>query len=196
MFPRFRGPSLALAAVLTLSGSLVMAGDVPEAKRTKAELYLTAVEAARLLSSPDAILVDVRSRAEVAFLGLPRRANVHMPYMIMPMMSEFDAAKGSYGLEINPDFPLQFKAYAEAHDIAAETPIVLICRSGSRSARAADVLYEMGYTNVYSVIDGFEGDKAKDGPNKGKRSINGWKNAGLEWNYRIEESQAYPPDRM
>ncbi len=196
MFPHFRMASLALTAVLTIGSTLALADGVPEAKRTKADLYLTAIEAARFLDDPRTVLVDVRSRAEVAFLGLPRRTNVHMPYMVMPMMSEFDASKGTYQLEINPDFPLEFKAYAETHGIAADTPIVLICRSGTRSARAADILYGMGYTNVYSVLDGFEGDKAKDGPDKGKRSVNGWKNAGLEWSYQIEESQAYPPDRM
>lgn len=196
MFPSFRRPILTLAAVLSISGGLALADDVPEAKRTRAELYLTAIEAAQLLENPDAVLVDVRSRAEVAFLGLPRRTNVHMPYMVMPMMGEFDAKKGGYALEINPDFPRAFRDYAEANGITAGTPIVLICRSGTRSARAADVLFEMGYRNVYSILDGFEGDKAKDGPDKGKRSLNGWKNAGLDWSYEIEESQAYPPDRM
>ena len=53
----------------------------------------------------------------------------------------------------------------------------------------------MGYKNVYSLVDGFEGDKVKDGPNKGKRLANGWKNTSLVWSYKIDPEQLYPEDR-
>jgi rhodanese-related sulfurtransferase len=71
-----------------------------------------------------------------------------------------------------------------------------MCRSGTRSAKAANVLYDLGYENVYSVVDGFEGDTSKEGPAAGHRTVNGWKNAGLAWTYTIRPEQAYPPDRM
>ena len=80
-------------------------------------------------------------------------------------------------------------------ELSEETPIVIMCRSGSRSAKAANILYDLGYTNVYSVVDGFEGDKAADGPEKGHRTVNGWKNAGLAWTYAISAEQAYPLDK-
>jgi rhodanese-related sulfurtransferase len=63
--------------------------------------------------------------------------------------------------------------------VAHADPVVL-CRAGDRSARAADELAALGYTNTVSVVDGFEGDFAADG----RRSINGWKNAGLPWTAR------------
>ncbi|MGC9370318.1 MAG: rhodanese-like domain-containing protein [Paracoccaceae bacterium] len=172
------------------------AQDIPEKKRTNAGLYLDVSQAVEMLQDPEVVFVDVRSRAEVAFLGLPTRVNVHIPYMQAPMMPEYDAKKHTYNLELNPDFSLDFKAYAEANGVDAETPIVLMCRSGSRSALAANLLAELGYKQVYSLIEGYEGDKAKEGPQKGQRVVNGWKNAGMEWSYSISESQVYPADKM
>ena len=187
----FSATLIVAAALATAAG----AQDIPEAKRTKSGLYLTAAEAADVLAEPGTLFVDIRSRAEVAFLGLPTRVDVHIPYMVMPAIAMYDEQEMGYPLEINPDFPMTFKEYAAEHGVTEDTPIVLICRSGTRSARAADLLTGMGYRNVYSVVDGYEGDKAKDGPHRGQRMVNGWKNAGLDWSYAIQPSQAYPADR-
>ena len=51
-------------------------------------------------------------------------------------------------------------------------PVIVMCRTGRRSAIAASLLGEVGFTQVYSVIDGYEGD----GP-----GMKGWKGAGLPW---------------
>lgn len=186
-------PIIALIAA-SFMATAVLADEIPENKRTQAGLYVTSAEVGGMLENPDVRLIDIRSRAEVSFLGLPVRANKHIPYMVMPMMPEYDAAKGTYKLELNPDFPSDFESYAQAAGITPDTPIVLMCRSGSRSARAADLLYKMGYRNVYSLIDGYEGDKAKEGPHKGERVKNGWRNAGLAWSYKISDAQAYDGD--
>jgi rhodanese-related sulfurtransferase len=66
-----------------------------------------------------------------------------------------------------------------------------MCRSGDRSARAVDALANAGFTNVYSQIDGFEGDLSKDG----RRDVNGWKNAGLAWTYKLDKGKLYFPQR-
>jgi hypothetical protein len=34
-----------------------------------------------------------------------------------------------------------------------------------------------------------EGDMAKEGPNKGRRAVNGWKNNGLPWSYDLDKSK-------
>ena len=67
--------------------------------------------------------------------------------------------------------------------------IVLICRSGKRSAKAASLMAKAGYTNVYHLVDGYEGDKANEGPSKGQRVVNGWKSAGLPWSYKLQKEQ-------
>jgi hypothetical protein len=43
-------------------------------------------------------------------------------------------------------------------------------------------------------VDGYEGDKAKSGPNKGQRVVNGWKNNGLPWSYKLLATKMYIPE--
>jgi rhodanese-related sulfurtransferase len=66
-----------------------------------------------------------------------------------------------------------------------------MCRSGKRSAKGVNMLAAAGFTNAYSVVDSFEGDKAKEGENKGKRTVNGWKNSGLPWTYSMDKDLMY-----
>ena len=171
------------------------ATELPTKKQTHLGLYVTALEAAQVLQDPDVVLIDVRSRVEVAFLGIPVRANVNIPFKIMPGFAEFNPEKGTYALVENPDFKAVFLAYAQENVIKQDSKVILICRSGSRSARATDVLNDLGYSNVYSLVDGFEGGKATDGPFQGQRVVNGWKNAGLDWSDKLAETQVYPEDR-
>jgi hypothetical protein len=56
---------------------------------------------------------------------------------------------------------------------------------------AANLLNLAGYSNVFTVTDGFEGDKAKQGPRKGERVVNGWKNANLPWSYKLDKKVMY-----
>lgn len=69
--------------------------------------------------------------------------------------------------------------------LAKNDVVVPICRSGDRSSRGADRLADDGDTRVWSVVDGFEGDMGKDG----RRSVNGWKNAGLPWSDKLERDR-------
>ncbi|OOZ35667.1 rhodanese-like domain-containing protein [Solemya velesiana gill symbiont] len=81
-----------------------------------------------------------------------------------------------------------FESFEKALDqkgLGKDNKIILMCRSGSRSAKAARVLHIAGYEYVYSVIVGFEGDKEKIGPNKGQRIVNGWKSSNLPWSYTL-----------
>lgn len=195
MFIFNRLSAFTVVMVLTTLSFVAHASELPVKKQTDLGLYVTAVEAANLLQDPDVVFIDVRSRVEVAFVGIATRANVNIPFKIMPGFAEFNPEKGTYSLVENPDFAAVFSKYAEENNITSGSTVILICRSGGRSARAADVLNELGYSNVYSLVDGFEGDKASDGPLKGQRVVNGWKNAGLEWSYKLSESQIYPEDR-
>ena len=66
--------------------------------------------------------------------------------------------------------------------------VLLMCRSGGRSAKAVDALAtEGGLTTVYSVVDGFEGDK----DDNGRRNVNGWKNSGEPWTTKIPATYLY-----
>ena len=66
-----------------------------------------------------------------------------------------------------------------------------MCRSGGRGAIAVNLLADEGYTNVYNIVDGMEGDLIKDPESVfyGKRMKNGWKNSGLPRTYHINPGQ-------
>ena len=65
--------------------------------------------------------------------------------------------------------------------------ILVICRSGSRSAACVNLLAKAGFNNAYTIIDGFEGDK----DDKGKRTVNGWKNSGAPRTYKFDPALVY-----
>ena len=62
---------------------------------------------------------------------------------------------------------------------------------------AVNVLAKAGYTQVYNITDGMEGDVVSDpgGAYHGKRMKNGWKNAGLPWTYDVDPGRLRLPDR-
>ena len=77
--------------------------------------------------------------------------------------------------------------------LGKNAPVILISRSGDRSSKAADRLQMAGFTRVYSVAEGFEGDTEKDGEKLGQRVVNGWKNADLPWTYKLDKAKMYFP---
>ena len=68
--------------------------------------------------------------------------------------------------------------------------VFVICRSGGRSAASVNALAAAGYTQVYNIVDGFEGGKDKA---TGHRTVSGWRNADLPWGYRVTPEAAYSP---
>ncbi len=169
------------------------AAAVPEIKRTKLGMYLSSVEAAKFVDQSPAktLFLDIRTPAEVAFVGMPAQADANVPYMREPDFPMWDNAKATLKLEPNPDFIPEVRRRLAAKRLGLADTVVLICRSGDRSAAAANLLAEAGFKNVYSVVDGFEGDLAKDGPKAGQRAVNGWKNAGLPWSYKLDRTKMY-----
>lgn len=171
------------------------AANVPEIKRTKQERYLDAAEAYALKQQlgEKAYLVDVRTRYEVAYVGMPTVADANIPYVEHPEDAPWDDKAGRFRLDVNSDFGPELARRLAGRGLGKEDTLILMCRSGDRSARAANLLHELGYRKVYSVVDGFEGDLAKDGPQANQRVVNGWKNAGLPWTYKLDKTKLYFP---
>lgn len=138
-----------------------------------------------------ALFLDVRTRSEIGFLGMPIDVDANIPYMTPGNFDEWDDKKQNFKLTPNSEFVRRVNELVSQRGMDKETPIIMICRSGSRSAKAAKILDAAGYKQVYSVTDGFEGDKAKDWPNKGQRVVNGWKNSGLPWSYKLNKDAMY-----
>ena len=117
----------------------------------------------RLTQSDNAVLIDVRTDAEWAFVGFPAiEPLLRISWQAFPTM------------EHNSDFVAQ----VEAAGVPKTAEIFLICRSGQRSASAATALTQAGFENCYNVAEGFEGNKDADGH---RGTVGGWKHAGLPW---------------
>jgi rhodanese-related sulfurtransferase len=178
------------SASFSLNAQAVDPATLAKIKISKMGLYLEAKDVPEFLKkhAPKVLFVDVRTIEEVLFVGSPDGLDGQASFGIMHY-DKWDKEKKTFVRNPNPDFLSQFEVFALEKGIEKTDPIVLICRSGDRSAMSADLLGRYGYTNVWSVVDGFEGDMAKDGPNKGKRMVNGWKNIGLPWSYHVDQNK-------
>jgi rhodanese-related sulfurtransferase len=162
---------------------------VPARKQTSLGLYITAQEAyAAWQKNPEEVkIVDVRTVGEYVFVG-------HAPMAVNIPLLFLDSEKAYY--EKKPQLPFNANFVGEVAKRYKKTDtLMVICRSGGRSAIAANILAKAGYTNAYTVVDGFEGDKLKvEGSyNEGKRVINGWKNSGAPWTYDMDPALVYRP---
>ncbi len=120
-----------------------------------------------LCDEPGAVLCDVRTEPEWAFVGLPDlgqagKAPVLIPWQVYPTMQQ------------NPDF---LKSLAEA-GVGPDQPLFFLCRSGGRSRAAAIAAAAAGYSRVFNIADGFEGPVSRDGR---RGTLAGWKAEGLPW---------------
>jgi rhodanese-related sulfurtransferase len=155
--------------------------EVPQNKQTTLGLYVTATQAYEMWKAdPEQIkIIDVRTPEEYGFIGHPDSAwNVPLAFVTYHRKNGIT----EYGPKWNGDFVAEVKA------ITGDTDTLLVmCRSGDRSAMAVNQLAAAGFKNVYSIIDGFEGDKVDDPGSvfHGKRMRNGWKNSA-PWVYTID----------
>ncbi|WP_353953486.1 rhodanese-like domain-containing protein [Knoellia sp. S7-12] len=133
---------------------MTYAGDV-----TPSEAFAAVTE------SEDAVLVDVRTRAEWAYVGVPQ-VDSHRAPVLVEWQHYPDGA-------LNDSFVDELKAAG----IVEGTPIYFLCRSGARSISAAEAATAAGLGPAYNVVEGFEGPHDADG----HRTVAGWKVAGLPW---------------
>lgn len=132
---------------------------------------LTPPEASRLLASDEnAVLIDVRSTLEYEYVGHPPNA-LHVPLKEPP------------DWQTDPGFVLKVRAAlsrrAPAGAMVGEArPLLLLCRSGQRSALGATLLLEAGFSAVYNILEGFEGERDENGH---RSTQNGWRFHGLLW---------------
>jgi rhodanese-related sulfurtransferase len=122
---------------------------------------LRPAEAYELLqSAPGAKLVDIRSRAELDWVGRIPGA-VEVEWATYP------------GMKANPHFLAQLE-----QQVGGEALLMFICRSGARSHAAAALATSAGFPDCYNVLEGFEGDADGD---KHRNTRGGWRKAGLPW---------------
>ncbi len=109
--------------------------------------------------SGEALLVDVRSDAERAWVGF-------VPDAIAIAWKQWP------GMTPNPDFDQDIQSLASLN-----RKLLLLCRSGVRSIAAARRATELGLV-AYNILEGFEGDPDERGQRGHKQ---GWRLRGLPW---------------
>lgn len=184
---------LSVAAVMTCGAAFAAPEPEDPKKQTPWGLYLTAEEAYALKqTNGDALLfVDVREPIEMMFAGYTDVIDVNVPFWLVNP-SKWNPKKPVFKMEPNPGFADGILAALEARGLDRSAPIVLMCRSGgTRGAPSARALEGLGLEQVYVVVDGFEGSSDKSNPDAPWRSVNGWKNAGLPWSYKLNPDKVF-----
>lgn len=113
-----------------------------------------------LRHAPGARLIDIRSRAELDWVGRIPDA-IEIEWQTYP------------DKQLNPHFMVELK-----HAVNPESLLLFICRSGGRSNNAAKACTAAGFVDCYNVLEGFEGDRDANGR---RNCIGGWRKAGLPW---------------
>ena len=116
-----------------------------------------------------AVLIDVRSSMEFLFVGHPK-GSVHVPWIDAPEWV------------INPQFITEVRKVMlggiGAVEHTGDAPVVLICRSGKRSLEAGILLIDNGFSEVYNIDEGFEGELDDT---HHRSTVGGWRYHGLPW---------------
>ncbi|MEM0906442.1 MAG: rhodanese-like domain-containing protein [Pseudomonadota bacterium] len=132
---------------------------VPEASPGEAFAALKEGQSARL--------IDVRTRAEWAFVGIPDLSGTDSD-LVLVEWQEFPS------MAVDTDFASKVESQCPDKN----TSLYFLCRSGARSLAAAKVMKMHGYASVYNVTDGFEGPPNAEGH---RGSVAGWKSDNLPW---------------
>jgi len=120
----------------------------------------------KLQNNPQALFVDVRSKAEYKYVGFPENS------ILIPWIDDPD-------WEPNPEvFSDSVMQELDGRENLLNTEIILICRSGFRSNEALKCLENKGFTQVSHVASGFEGDLDE---NDHRGNLNGWRHDGMPW---------------
>ena len=152
-----------MSAVLAESASHPVLDRVRQEARRSGLPYAGSVpplEAWALVQAGAAVLVDVRSAEERKFVGQ------------VPGSQHVAWATGT-ALTRNPRFVRELEA-----KVRKDEPVLLLCRSGKRSALAAEAATKAGFTSVFNVLEGFEGELDSQ---QRRGTADGWRFRGLPW---------------
>ena len=150
-----------------------MAAVTPDGSSYGSAVADVSVEEAwqRLASDEASVLIDVRTRAEWAFVGLPDLSSIGK----QPILIEWQEFPTNL---VDQDFAQRLKGLLEQAGVGQGTELLFLCRSGGRSLMAARAMVGAGYTRCRNVAHGFEGGLD---PTRHRGRIDGWKARNLPW---------------
>ena len=124
-----------------------------------------------LQSEADAVLVDVRTRPEWQFVGVPDLSALGKDAVLIEWQTY-------PSMQANGDFTRSLKAELAGNNIPDDAPLLFLCRSGARSQAAPAANAAAGHKRCYNVAGGFEGPP--DGEHH-RGHVAGWKALRLPW---------------
>lgn len=124
---------------------------------------------AEALMDEGVTFIDVRTEEEFQ--------DGHVPGSINIPVSVSSAA----GMQPNPEFVAVMEANFEKNE-----KLIVACKAGGRSARAAADLQSAGFTDVLDMTAGFHGSKDAFGA-----AIPGWQAEGREVELDVKDEQSY-----
>ena len=124
-----------------------------------------------LMSEKSSQLIDVRTKAELNFVGMPDLSTANK-YVHNVEWQHYPS------MELNHNFDLELENILKEIDFNSDDTLFFICRSGARSSNAAKLMTGAGWDNSYNISYGFEGDPD---PSHKRGQLNGWKYEGLPW---------------
>ena len=124
-----------------------------------------------LASGPRSQLVDVRTRAEWTYVGIPDLAQIGKRAVLVEWQTFPDQA-------VDARFVERLAGELKALGVQPDDDLYFICRSGSRSLAAARAMASAGYRACHNVSEGFEGPLDDE---RHRGALLGWKAIGLPW---------------
>ncbi len=125
----------------------------------------------RLSENTRAVLIDVRTRAEWSYVGVPDLTPLGKQTLLVEWQTFPDG-------RLNPAFVTDLSRLLDESGTGKDADLYFICRSGARSQMAAQAMMKAGYASCFNVAEGFEGPLDEAG-HRGQRA--GWQAQGLPW---------------
>jgi rhodanese-related sulfurtransferase len=116
-------------------------------------------------------LIDVRTRAEWAYVGIADLGPLSKRAILVEWQTFPDQA-------VDPRFVERLRGELNMLGVKPDDDLFFICRSGGRSLAAAKAVAVMGYHACHNVAGGFEGPLDEE---RHRGTVGGWKAAGLPW---------------
>ena len=118
-----------------------------------------------LKQDPDAVLLDVRSMVEWAYVGVPDLSSLHKDVVTIEWSKMTGQPNAAFSKQLEDAVPKDKK-------------LLVICRAGIRSHAACQAAAQLGYAEIYNIEDGFDGQLDD---NRQRKSVSGWCASGLPW---------------
>lgn len=116
-------------------------------------------------------LIDVRTQAEWAYVGVPDLSSLGKTAFFLEW-------RRFPSMQVDETFVVRLSTMLETAGVTRGAPLVFICRSGARSRHAATAMTAAGWAPCFNVSDGFEGHLDSW---RHRGVTGGWKAGGLPW---------------